>query len=171
MRRNENPAPTALRGRRRASRAQDEHIIDPYRQTRKLSEPSYCGQCGAVYRAGRWKWGPQPEGAQEVLCQACHRINDKYPAGVVTLTGSSALTHSEEITRLVRHQEESEKQEHPLNRIINIEQTAEGLAINTTDIHLPARIGKAIQRAFRGELEEHFDESGYFARVKWHRDN
>src|SRR2546421_2492363 len=81
MRRTENPAPTALRGRRRAGRAQDEHIIDPYRQTRKLSEPSYCGQCGAVYRAGRWKWGPRPEGAQEALCQACRRINDKYPAG------------------------------------------------------------------------------------------
>jgi len=72
---------------------------------------------------------------------------------------------------LVRHQEESEKQEHPLNRIINIEQTADGLVINTTDIHLPARIGKAVQRAFRGELKEHFDESGYFARVKWHRDD
>ena len=171
MKRNENRAPMPREGRRRSGRAQDDHLADPYKQTRKLPEPSYCRQCGAVYHAGRWQWGPQPSGAHEVLCQACHRINDKYPAGVVTLTGSSALANRVELTRIARHQEASEKQDHPLNRIITIEETADGLAINTTDIHLPARIGKAVQRAFHGKLDEHFDGSGYFARVRWHRDD
>ena len=38
-------------------------------------------------------------------------------------------------------QEEAEKQEHPLNRIISIDKDAQGVMINTTDIHLPHRIG------------------------------
>jgi NMD protein affecting ribosome stability and mRNA decay len=171
MKRNENPTPMPREGRRSSGRAQDDHILDPYKQTRKLPEPSFCRQCGAVYHAGRWQWGPQPSGAEEVVCQACHRINDRYPAGVVTLTGSSVAANRAELTSLARHQEASEKQDHPLNRIINIEESADGLVISTTDIHLPARIGKAIHRAFRGELKEHFDESGYFARVTWHRDD
>jgi hypothetical protein len=47
-------------------------------------------------------------------------------------------------------------QERPLNRIIGIEEDAQGIVINTTDIHLPRRIGEAIKRAFRGETEDNF---------------
>lgn len=44
-------------GRRIAGRAQRDHILDPYQVQQKLPEPTACGQCGAVYRHGRWKWG------------------------------------------------------------------------------------------------------------------
>ena len=109
--------------------------------------------------------------AHEELCQACHRINDKYPAGVVTLTGSIVQHQKAEIIGLVHHQEQAEKKEHPLNRIMSIVETADSVVINTTDIHLPMRIGKAIKRAFHGELNHHFDEHGYFLRVNWHEGN
>jgi hypothetical protein len=56
---------------------------------------------------------------------------------------------------LARHQEQAEKGEHPLNRIISIGEDAQGIVIDTTDIHLPRRIGKAAKRAFRGTLDEH----------------
>ena len=171
MKRTEKPAPWPREGRRRSGRVQDDGIIDPYKRVQKLPEPSFCPQCGAVYHAGRWQWGQHPDGAHEVLCQACHRINDKYPAGVLTLTGTSVAANGEELTRIARHQEASEKQDHPLNRIIGIEQSADRLVISTTDIHLPVRIGKAIRRAFRGKLDRHFDEAGYFVRVTWHRDD
>ena len=171
MKRNENPIPRPPDCRRRMGRVQYDGILDPYKRVQKLPEPSYCRQCGAVYHAGRWHWGPQPSGARAVLCQACHRINDKYPAGVLTLTGSSVAANSDELKRVALHLEAAEKQDHPLNRIIDIEQNPNGLVIKTTDIHLPVRIGKAIKRAFRGELDEHFDEAGYFVRVKWHRDD
>jgi len=171
MKREEKPVPMPAEGRRRSGRVQQDHVIDPYKRVQKLPEPSFCRQCGAVYHAGRWQWAPQPSGAHDVLCQACHRINDKYPAGVLTLTGSSVAENSAELKRVARHQEASEKQDHPLNRIINIVENADGLVINTTDIHLPVRIGKAIHRAFRGKLDEHFDEAGYFVRVNWHRDD
>ena len=67
-------------------------------------------------------------------------------------------------------QEEAEKEEHPLNRIISIEEDAHGVVINTTDIHLPRRIGEAVKRAFHGEIEDNFEKDGYFVRVTWTRE-
>ena len=112
---------------------------------------------------------PGAEGAVQALCAACRRINDKYPAGIVTLEGDFAHAHKEEMIHLARHQEEAEKEEHPLNRIISIEEDAQGVVINTTDIHLPRRIGEAIKRAFHGEIEDSFEKDGYFVRVNWTR--
>jgi hypothetical protein len=72
--------------------------------------------------------------------------------------------------RLVRHQEEAEKKEHPLNRIIDIEEGPDRIVVNTTDIHLPRRIAEALKRAWQGKTEFHYEEDGYFVRVTWHRD-
>lgn len=49
-------------------------------------------------------------------------INDKYPAGILTLKGSFVDQHKAEILNLATHQEEAEKGEHPFNRIVTIEQ-------------------------------------------------
>jgi hypothetical protein len=157
-------------GRRRWGRAQYDRILDPYKMTHKSHGPAVCTQCGAVYVHGRWQWGERPEEAAATICQACHRINDHYPAGIVTLAGPLVASHRDEITRLVRHQEQIEKPEHPLNRIISVEQEGpDRLVVETTDIHLPRRIGEAMARAYKGELTEHFDEGGYFVRVNWNR--
>ena len=153
--------------RRTAGHAQEDHILDPYQRQQKLDDDTICAQCGAVYRKGRWQWGARPENGHEALCPACRRINDKFPAGVVELRGPLGREQKEEIIRLARHQEEAEKGEHPLNRIINIEEDAERIVINTTDIHLPRRIGEAVERAFHGSLSEDFDQGGYFVRVNW----
>jgi len=87
---------------------------------------------------------------------------------MVTLHGGFARDHKDEIVGLARNEEAAERAEHPLNRIIAIEECDAGLAIRTTDIHLPHRLGMALKRAFHGELDVHFDEAGYFARVDWH---
>ena len=154
-------------GRRIAGRAQRDHILDPYQAQLKLREPTICRQCGAVYHHGRWQWGPPPSGAHEDLCPACRRINDRFPAGTVTLHGDIVRQRKDEIIGLARNEESAEKGEHPLNRIVDIGETNEGLVISTTDIHLPRRIGEALKRAHHGELTMHFDEGGYFVRVDW----
>jgi hypothetical protein len=164
------PGPNTPVGGHRWGHAQDDHILDPYKRPDKLAEPTVCPQCSAVYQAGRWHWAARPKDAHEVVCQACHRVNDQYPAGVVTLTGAFTPRQKTDMMNLARHQEEAEKTEHPLNRIINIEESPDRIVINTTDIHLPRRVGEAIERAFHGKLERHFDEHGYFVRVNWRRD-
>ena len=162
-----HPPPLPQRDRRRAGRAQLDERQDTYKVTKKLHEPSVCPQCGAVYHEGRWHWAVRPAGAQEVLCQACQRINDHYPAGVVTLSGPQVAEHKVEMLRLARHQEEAEKKEHPLNRIIDIEEKPDRIVINTTDIHLPRRIAEAQKRSWHGKATFDYDADGYFVRVNW----
>jgi len=163
-----NLAPRRRSGTRRfAGRAQQDHILDPYQAQQKLHEGTICPQCSAVYRHGRWQWATRMEAAHEQLCAACRRINDNFPAGIVMLRGDLAREHKDQIISLARHQEEAEKKEHPLNRIMSIDEDTQGIVINTTDIHLPRRIGEAVKHAFHGEIDAHFDEDGYFVRVDW----
>jgi len=154
----------------RGDRLIREHIHDPYKARLKLPEPTVCPQCGAVYQKGRWQWAERPSDSREVLCQACHRSNDRYPAGILTLRGTFVDEHRTEILGLARHQEELEKAEHPLHRIMSIEKQDETIVINTTDIHLPLRIGKALRSAYEGELDFHHEEETYLIRASWTRD-
>lgn len=157
---------------RRSRDSLRERIHDTYKLRGKLAEPTRCPQCGATYHKGRWTWIAETPGeAAEQICAACHRINDNYPAGEVTLSGAFVAGHKEEILRLARNLEAAEKAEHPMNRIIEIRDLAGELLITTTDVHLPRRIGKAIRSAWEGDLSVHFDKRGYFASIVWHRDD
>lgn len=148
----------------------DERVHDPYKMRRKLPEPTVCPQCHAVWRNGRWQWGPEPSPAHAALCHACQRINDHYPAGEVTVSGGFLAAHRDEIVALVRHLEEAQKEEHAGDRIMAIADAEDGLRITTTDIHLPRRIGHALHDAYKGDLDVHYDEKGYFLRVAWRRE-
>lgn len=149
-----------------------EHVHDPYKTRLKLPEPTICPDCGAAFHDGRWQWvAHPPENAHEERCQACHRVRDEYPAGTVTLTGSFVDGHKDEILGLVRNQEDLEKAEHPLHRIMKIEEAPGSIVVSTTDIHLPRRIGEHLQHAFRGDLEFHYEEEDYFLRVNWARES
>ena len=147
-----------------------ERVHDPYKARLKLSEPAACPQCKAVYQQGRWCWDAPPAGASEVLCQACHRIKDSYPAGELTLRGGFLKDHKTEILHLARNEEKLENGEHPLNRIMDVEDRGEVVVITTTDIHLPRRIGEAIHRAYEGDLDFHYEEESYSIRVRWDRE-
>ncbi len=151
-------------GCRQWGRAQQQPREDPYELAGKPPEPALCPQCGASFHEGRWQWASAPSGAPH-LCPACRRINDEQPAGILTLSGTSLESHKAEILNLVRHKEEAEKADHPLNRIIGIEEQDGAVVITTTDIHLPRRIGEALKRAFHGRLELHYEEDGYFLRA------
>lgn len=153
--------------RRIAGRAQQDCVLDPYQARQKLKEPAGCRQCGAVYHHGRWQWTTELVPPKEDICPACRRLEDRLPAGILTLHGDFARQHENEIVGLARNEEAAEKGEHPLNRIANVERTEAGLVITTTDIHLPRRIGEAIKRAYRGTLDMHFDDTTYFMRAEW----
>ena len=156
-------------GPRRWGRAQDRTVTDPYKRTKKLHEPTVCPQCGAVYHQGRWQWAERPAGAHEELCQACHRINDDFPAGMVTISGDFLVLHKDEILHIVRRQEEIEKREHPFNRIMKVSDELDQVIVTTTDVHLPRRIGEALKSTLDGDLTLTYDEDGYFLRAEWRR--
>ena len=68
---------------------------------------------------------------------------------------------------LVRNVEKHEKAEHPLHRIIAIEQDADEMRVTTTDTHLPQRIGEGVKHARKGTLEIVYGQDEYVVRVHW----
>ncbi|MFO7593624.1 MAG: BCAM0308 family protein [Pseudomonadota bacterium] len=142
---------------------------DPYHSKRKLSEPTVCPNCRAVFSKGRWSWAEVPENAHEQLCPACQRIEDKVPAGFLTLRGTFFGDHREEIMGLIHNYEEREKLEHPLKRIMAIEDQDEETVITFTDAHLARGIGEAIHHAYEGEIDYQYTKGEIMLRVVWER--
>lgn len=142
---------------------------DTYKLTGKLKGPALCPRCGVVFHKGRWTWAARPAQAHEILCPACHRIHDNHPNGLLTLTGPYFAANREEILTLARHEEAQERKEHPMARLMGIEERPEGTVILTTDSHLPRRIGEALHRAYGGAFAFRYDEGEPFIRVHWSR--
>lgn len=146
----------------------DDESHDPTKPRRKLSDPTVCPECGATYRAGRWTWQTGHADAPRSLCSACQRIRDSYAAGFVTIRGRFAKEHREEILNLVRNIEDREKENHPIKRIMDIVDVDNGVELRTTEVHLAQTIGKALHKAFKGNLELSYDED--IVRVDWVRE-
>ena len=153
----------------RRDELRDELVHDAYKSQKKLAEPTQCPACRAVYSGGRWNWGTAPDGAHEERCPACQRVHDHFPAGYVVLKGAFLAGHREEVLQLARNREAKEKAEHPLERIMDIEEIEGGVQITTTDTHLARDIGEALHSAYRGELEYHYNKEENLLRVHWAR--
>jgi hypothetical protein len=144
---------------------------DPYNTGRKPGDSCVCPNCHAVFLNGHWQWtNLLPEQAPRKLCPACRRIKDNCPAGAISLKGNFVQTHKDELIHLLRNQETQEMAEHPLHRIIRIEEHPKRLDIQTTDIHLPKRIGDALNHAYKGVFHVRYEEAGYFVQVDWQKE-
>jgi NMD protein affecting ribosome stability and mRNA decay len=157
--------------RPRRDKMYEERVADTYLERGKRAGPVACPECGAVFEGGRWQWKAAPSQVTDRMCPACQRIHDHVPAGVLVLGGDYFRNHREEIMRLVRHVEEKEKSEHPLERIIDIEQSSNGLdtVITFTGIHLAKGTGESLQHAHHGHLDITFAERDDRILVSWHR--
>jgi hypothetical protein len=149
-----------------------ERVHDPYRSGEKLRDATGCAQCGARYRNGRWTWPHDATGEfRQVLCPACRRSNDHYPAGELMLSGDFLPDHRDQILATIRRIAEQEQQAHPLHRIMSIDDEGDALTIATTDLHLPHRLAHALKDAFGGSISTHYDLEGYFTRALWERND
>jgi NMD protein affecting ribosome stability and mRNA decay len=161
---------TVSEGFRKISREHSifqEHVHDAYKAKGKLLEPAVCSQCGAVFHQGRWQWLQAPPDAHRAICPACHRIHDHFPAGFLTMKGEFFRAHHDEIMRLVQNHEKHERTEHPLKRIMAVEEKDGTTLVTTTDIHLARGMGEALHHAYQGELEYHYNPEQNLLRVSW----
>lgn len=145
------------------------HVDDSYKLRGKPHEPSVCRECGAVFHDGHWSWVSCPANAHELLCPACHRIQDNAPAGYLRLQGAFFSAHRTEVMVLLRNVEKREKAEHPMQRIMGITEANGTVLVNTTDSHLAHGLGSALHHAYQGELESEYGEGENMVRVNWKR--
>jgi len=151
----------------RHDRLWQEQEHDAYKAKGKLTEPTVCPDYGAVFHQGRWQWLEAPAGAHSATCPACHRIHDHFPAGFVTLKGSFVQEHRDEIMNLVHNEEKRERTEHPLKRIMDVDERGDEVLVTTTDIHLARSIGDALHHAYQGNLECRYNPEQNLLRVEW----
>jgi NMD protein affecting ribosome stability and mRNA decay len=154
----------------RRDQLRQEYEHDNYRQHKKMPEPSVCVDCGATFHAGRWQWGVRAADSKGVICPACQRVKDDFPAGFVYVRGEFFSSKRQEILNLIEHHARYAKNEHPLSRIMAIsEEDSSGIVITTTDIHLARDIGDALHKAYHGKLDFHYNEAENLLRVHWQR--
>lgn len=158
------------RHRGRQDRLIRELVHDPYLARSKPKEPTVCPDCGVVFAEGRWQWLAElPEGAHSEMCPACRRVHDKVPAGYLHLGGEFFRAHRDEILRLVHNKVEYENSQHPMKRLMAVEDDDDGALLTFTDMHLPRGAGDAIRDAYEGELEIQDARDAGNVRVYWRR--
>ena len=145
------------------------NLDDPYRAAAKPPEPTMCPECKASFTEGRWSWEKAPPDSHQLLCPACQRIQDRFPAGYVTIKGEFLKEHRDEIVALIENHEKKEKADRPLQRIIAIDDTREGLEVTTTDSHLARGIAEALHGAYKGELKLRYSRDENLLRASWKR--
>jgi len=149
----------------RSSRDED----DPYRAAAKPPEPTECPRCHAVFSEGRWTWNKPAEDAYQQLCPACQRIHDHFPAGYVDIKGPFFEEHRDEILHLIENKEKAEKEHRPLQRIMAIEDTRDGVQVTTTDSHLARGIAEELHAAYKGDLKLRYSRDENLVRAVWKR--
>jgi NMD protein affecting ribosome stability and mRNA decay len=142
---------------------------DSYRAAEQPVEPACCRDCGVVFHKGRWVWGRKPDKATPTRCPACLRILDHYPAGFLSIKGEFALAHRHELLELVRARGEHERREHPLERLMAVDEREDGLAVTTTGTHLARVLGHALKAAYDGKLTTRFNKDENRVRMTWRR--
>uniref|UniRef100_A0A832GP70 ATPase n=1 Tax=Caldimicrobium thiodismutans TaxID=1653476 RepID=A0A832GP70_9BACT len=150
---------------------------DPYAMTSAPSGEAVCPKCKSVFKDKRWFIDEslaeellEAENVPKLLCPGCRKVQEKYAMGYLYLSGKFWETHKEDIMKLIQNEYEKARGLNPLHQIINIYDEDEATVIETTTDHLAERFGRAIYRAYKGDLEFKWSKGEKFVRVYWNRD-
>lgn len=150
---------------------------DPYLNKEAPQEMALCKRCGSVYHEKRWyKRDELPERLSEapntdiVFCPACQKFRDKYAEGYLTIEGRFVEAHGDEIMNLIANKEERQTHINPLEQIMEISRHDGIIEVKTTTGKLAQRLGRIMQKAFKGEVAYKWSVDTKIARVVWWRD-
>jgi NMD protein affecting ribosome stability and mRNA decay len=132
-----------------------------------------CSGCGAFHHRRHWTLTPpaslsSESGRDHILCPACRKIQDSYPAGELTLRGIET-ENREEIARILRNEESRAREKNPLERIMRMDAANGGWRIETTTEKLAQRLGRSIKKARGGKLIYKWGYNSKFIRVVWEK--
>lgn len=146
---------------------------DPYIQKFSNAESAICRGCHATYQNKRWSIGYDAKngskGAKIILCPACRKIKDDFPGGIVKLRGAFLQEHETEIMNMIRNEEHRAMGFNPLERIIQVLKTREGIEVKTTNEKLAQRITRRLERAYQGKTAYKWSNGTKLLRTEWMR--
>lgn len=147
-------------------------LDDPYRAQKKHPKNTKCPNCGLMFQKGAWRLAKaQPLGAMHwKLCPACLQTRHSFAGGELKLSGSFLAEHHGEILNRIENVARGVVKEHPLERIMKMEERNDEIVIFVTSEHLAARLGKAIHSDFKGELVLKYARDDKYAVAHWRRD-
>jgi hypothetical protein len=149
---------------------------DPY-QPEEGQEASLCTTCQAIYQNKRWffdeKLAAKLAGTakvKEVTCPTCRKVKDRYSEGILTLSGDFFKEHKDELVNLLKKEAERVGKRSVPDRIITMtEEGKDRLVVETTTEKLAQHLGRAVYKAFKGELNFKWGEMDKLVRVHWSR--
>lgn len=165
---------------KRMDRLHGTRLKDPYMDKEIYKTPTICPKCGLIFYNKRWSNNEklkerillEKKETEYKACPACRKIEDNYPLGVVELS-SNILEDKEKreyLMNTIKKEADLEYQRNPLARIMKIEDVNKNMMrVYTTTETLSKKIGKAVSRAFKGDLEISFGEENKFVLVTWKR--
>jgi NMD protein affecting ribosome stability and mRNA decay len=143
---------------------------DNYPHQEKAGEAKVCVDCGLVLHGGRWYRGAPPLVAvADAFCPACARVRDGYAAGTIELD-AEFVPHRDEIERMIRNEEQAETAEHPLERLMEVKDVADGIRVTTAGAHLARRIANKLERRFHRQARFRYSDGDATLHVDWRRD-
>jgi NMD protein affecting ribosome stability and mRNA decay len=136
-----------------------------------------CTLCGAVGMHKHWfvdkrlaeQFAADPT-VRFVNCPGCRRIANKVYEGEVLLKSSLLESNRNMIYGTLYHAAAQGFMRNPLSRIASVEDNgADTIRILTTTCTLAERLGKAVNRAFKGDLKIKPWPDERFVSVRWER--
>lgn len=107
---------------------------------------------------------------QTAVCPSCRRQRGGAPSGFLHLDGEFLTHHREEIERFLNNEAERTAEDNPLARIMRWGQDEKGrVMLSTTTEHLAQRLGRSLQKAFKGKVRYDFSHENKLAHVYWSR--
>ncbi|WP_297056430.1 BCAM0308 family protein [Thermosulfurimonas sp.] len=149
---------------------------DPYLTDAAPAGEALCPRCHAVFRDKRWIIDEEfyeeykdTDFVPKILCPGCRKAVDRYAMGYVYLSGPFYEKHREEIMRIIHNEVERARGNNPLHQIITMYEEDGRTVIETTTDHLAQRLGRAIYRAYKGNLTFRWSEGDKLVRIYWER--
>ena len=150
---------------------------DPYAVRGAPAGRAVCKKCFAVYEKKRWRFDEAAyaklsaqKQTKAVTCPACIKTHDRYSEGILTLRWSGLPEHRRDVLGLLRKEAARAKEVNPLERIMKIEDDGKEVRVFTTNTKLAQRMGREMERAYRGKTHYHWAHRDKLVRVYWERE-
>lgn len=163
-----------------------EFINDPYSMKQAPKGMLECPKCHAVFYRKRWSFPETPSlptrkarivgpkkptkqilVPQSFVCPACRKLQDGYAEGFLKIHWPNWGAHKAEVLSLIHNEEHQAARNNPLERVMTIRTRPDGADIETTTEHFAQRLGKHLDRAFKGSIEYRWSHKDKCVRVEW----